>query len=107
MFDRIGPYHFARLRTIGKLISTVAIEMTAMDKTYDWDPVDGAENFQRGTLFDSGDPVLGSSVEVRRQVHASHWRSAAPRVVAVPGWSDRRALSALRMVRQQRAFRRS
>jgi 1,2-diacylglycerol 3-alpha-glucosyltransferase len=94
MIDRIGPYHFARLRTIGKLISTVAIEMTATDKTYDWDLIEGAENFQRMTLFNPGDPGLPSAVEVRRRVHASLEKSR-PAVVAVPGWSDRGALSAL------------
>jgi len=94
MFDRIGPYHFARLRTIGKLISTVAIEMAAKDKTYDWDLVEGAQNFQRITLFNPGDPGLRSATEVRRRVHAS-LEKCCPSVVAVPGWSDRGALSAL------------
>jgi 1,2-diacylglycerol 3-alpha-glucosyltransferase len=94
MFDRIGPYHFARLRTIGKLISTVAIEMTATDKTYEWDLVEGAENFQRVTLFTPSEPGLRSASEVRRRVHAS-LEKCCPKVVAVPGWSDRGALSAL------------
>ncbi len=66
----------------------------AKDKTYDWDLVDGAENFQRITLFNPGDPGLRSSAEVRRRVHAS-LKKCCPAVVAVPGWSDHGALSAL------------
>jgi 1,2-diacylglycerol 3-alpha-glucosyltransferase len=94
IIDRIGPYHFARLRAIGKLISTVAIEMTAMDKTYNWDLVEGAENFERVTLFNPGDPGFESPGEVCRRVQAS-LEKCRPVAVAVPGWSDRGALSAL------------
>jgi 1,2-diacylglycerol 3-alpha-glucosyltransferase len=94
MFDRIGPYHFARLRTIGKLISTVAIEMTATDKTYNWDLVAGAENFERITLFNPGNPGLMTAGEVRRRVRAT-LEKCRPLAVAVPGWSDRGALIAL------------
>lgn len=94
LFDRIGPYHFARLRAVGQLVSTVAIEISADDDVYAWDVVEGADHFTRITMFAAGERGKSSPAELERRVHAA-LEKCGPTVVAIPGWADRVALSAM------------
>jgi 1,2-diacylglycerol 3-alpha-glucosyltransferase len=93
LFHRIGPYHLARLEAAGARCGLTAVELSAMDGTYAWSPVDGAPNFTRLTLF-AEDVDRRSRIELRRSVHDA-LAVADPEVVAIPGWSHPGALSAL------------
>jgi 1,2-diacylglycerol 3-alpha-glucosyltransferase len=98
LFDRLGPYHHARCVAAGSRCSLTAIELSALDDTYAWSRVDRAPDFARLTLFEQ-DVGRRRKSEVRRSVH--HALAAAdPEVVAIPGWSDSGALSALLWCRQ-------
>ncbi len=94
IFHRIGPYHFARLRAAGRLISgLMAIELCRTDSTYAWDLVSGSDSFERLTLFESHEiaPTARMIAERMRQTLCS----CQPEVVAIPGWADAGALAAL------------
>ena len=101
IFDRIGPYHFARLRALGQAVPTTAIEITALDQTYGWDLVTGAEHFKRVTLFPAPEDSTKLNAEVSRRVRAA-LDQCRPAAVAVPGWSDPGALSALQWCAERR-----
>lgn len=94
LFARLGPYHHARLRAVGRLCDLTAIEFSAIDDTYAWAPVYGAEGFRRITLF--ADNGLGEGSPKETQV--ALWQaldSCEPTVVAVPGWASSLALLAI------------
>jgi len=94
LFARFGPYHHARLRAAGKVCDLTAIEFSAVDKTYAWEMVNGAEGFERETLFSDADYEGKSPNEVRRAL----WRAldkCNPAIVAIPGWATVPALLAL------------
>jgi 1,2-diacylglycerol 3-alpha-glucosyltransferase len=101
LFDRIGPYHFTRLRAIGQLVPTVAIETYGMDDIYAWDLVGGADSFKRVTLFASRDAQMKSDVTLSHRVH-SVLDECRPAAVAIPGWADHAALSAMQWCVQRR-----
>jgi glycosyltransferase involved in cell wall biosynthesis len=95
LFRRLGPYHHARLKAAGLKLNVTAVEYSNVDSTYAWDLVEGADGFDRVTLFS------GTSVENLRASHIFERISEAldqlrPQVVAIPGWSDRFSLAALR-----------
>ena len=94
LFWRLGPYHHARLRAAGRLGSVTALELTRLDTEYDWDEVQGAESFERRTLFPAENTVRMTVPEVRRRMFAA-LDELRPDVVAVPGWSFPDALAAL------------
>lgn len=98
---RIGPYHAARLRALAAALpdGVLALEVTASDPTYDWDPVTDIGDAARHTLFPR--PAEASVGRVWRAVAAAlaGWR---PDLVAVPGWSDPAALAALAWCRRRR-----
>jgi len=93
LFHRLGPYHHARLRAASQLIDITAVEVYAMDATYDWDEVKGAKGFRRITLF-ALESVHVTAREVIRRIHAT-LDEVKPDAVAIPGWSAREALAAL------------
>jgi 1,2-diacylglycerol 3-alpha-glucosyltransferase len=94
IFDRLGPYHAARLDAVGRRAAVTAIEVAGHSKEYDWSKIDGAANFERRTLF----PESASRDISARQLKAklcAVLEQLKPDVVAVPGWADRSALFAL------------
>lgn len=97
LVDRIGPYHFARLRAAAARFQTIAVEFFGMDSTYAWDKVSGAADFRRFTLIgDAGTARThrtGPSLAARV---SDALTQIAPAVVAIPGWSTQGALAALR-----------
>src|ERR1019366_8854860 len=95
LFHRLGPYHFARLRTAGRLLPIAVIESSGVDESYAWDVVAGADHFERVTLFDRADAQQLPAAEVGRRV-GSAVDKVHPAVVVVPGWADSAALGALR-----------
>lgn len=92
LIHRVGPYHFARVRAAGKLLETTLVEIFGRDEVYDWAPVHGADGFNRVTLFEK-DPQPSSDIErsVRNALD-----KIQPAAVAIPGWSDAVAFSALK-----------
>lgn len=94
LFERLGPYHHARLNAAGKLLSVWGIEACAEETTYAWDKVEGSKFFQRRTLTSrrTDDP------EWRRELHQAMWHALddiQPQVVVVPGWASPDAFSSL------------
>jgi GT2 family glycosyltransferase len=95
LVDRIGPYHFARLSALAMRMRTVAIESFAMDQTYAWSKVTDGGAFERHTLLDQANPGWAQGRALTRRVSETLSR-IAPSVVAIPGWSEKSALAALR-----------
>ncbi len=94
LFQRLGPYHHARLNAAGRLMSVWGVEACVTEDTYAWDKVEGANAFTRVTLTDhySGDRRW------ERELQQKTWRTLdeiKPQVVLVNGWSSPEALSAL------------
>ena len=94
LFHRLGPYHHARLKAAGTRIKVTAVEFSNVDQMYQWDLLEGANGFNRLTLF-SGEAVetmpANRIIDRVRQV----LDEIRPQVVAIPGWSDRCSLAAL------------
>lgn len=91
IFHRVGPYHFARARAAGRLIDTRLIEVFKSDDVYGWDPVVGADGFERVTLFEKNTQAIDTVV---RGVQAA-LADCRPDAVAIPGWADVIAYSAI------------
>lgn len=94
LFHRVGPYHFARLRAVGRRMAITAIELCGKDNTYAWDPVRGCDSFERVTLFPSTDSRTEPTAEVVRRIGLALER-CQPAAVALPGWSYQEALGGL------------
>jgi 1,2-diacylglycerol 3-alpha-glucosyltransferase len=95
MFDMFGPYHLARLNSLGARHPTLGIEVAARSGTYDWQPMEVETRFERQTLFDVKDSSELSTTQIDRAI-AAHLDRFCPDVVLVPGWTSRGALSMLR-----------
>ena len=91
LFHRVGPYHFARARAAGKMVNTKLIEVFKSDDVYGWDPVPGADGFERVTLFENN---LQAKPQLIHGVQAA-LDECKPDVVAIPGWADAVAFSAI------------
>lgn len=92
VFHRFGPYHLARLKAAASRLPVVGIEIVARDSTYRWEPMPGAEGWERLTLFES------ESDARRGGLCRKLWEAldkARPSVVALPGWSAPEALAGL------------
>ena len=92
LFERLGPYHVARLQACGSYFEPVAVEFYGRDSTYAWDPVGGANGFARLTVL----PVQVPDVRGVIDGVSAALDSISPEVVAVPGWSHPGALAAIR-----------
>ena len=75
IFDNLGPYHIARLRSLSRHCELMAVEFRAKSREYAWDTADSTP-FRRVTLAGP------TPEELRRSLDA-----ACPDVVFVPGWS--------------------
>lgn len=95
LFHRVGPYHFARLRNLGRQMNVTAVELSGVDETYAWDYVSGAESFNRVTVFEHADSRTRPVGEVRDRMGET-LETLRPDVVVIPGWSDSGALAALK-----------
>ena len=94
IFHRLGPYHFARLRSAGKSSNVVAIETSGADNTYAWDVITGTDGFERVTLFENADAHKQPTHKIARRMIVA-LEKIRPQVVVVPGWADSAALAAL------------
>jgi 1,2-diacylglycerol 3-alpha-glucosyltransferase len=94
LFDRFGPYHWARLNAAGTMVRTLGMELSAETSEYGWHKVGGESTFRRVTLFPESDGRLAPTQELTRRLQAT-LDEYEPAAVAIPGWSDKGALAAL------------
>jgi glycosyltransferase involved in cell wall biosynthesis len=71
------------------------VDFSNVDLTYAWDAIEGANGFERMTLF-SGTPVRELSVGRIFERVNEVLDQLRPQAVAIPGWYDRCSLAALR-----------
>jgi len=93
IFHRFGPYHCARLEATARRCETIGIEVAAETLEYAWSPVQSMGNYSRLTLFPSGEREPAKKVSRRMEdaLRTSHLDA-----VAIPGWSGKAAIAALR-----------
>lgn len=96
IFHRFGPYHTARLSAVARLsgCTLTGIELSAVDNTYAWAPMESDYSFNHVTLFRDCDIHEKSPKDVWQRM----WQELAdikPHVVAVPGWSEAASLAAI------------
>ena len=91
IFHRVGPYHFARARAAGAVINTRLVEVFKSDDVYGWDPVLGADGFERVTLFENNTETTDKLIRgVQKALE-----DGQPNVVTIPGWADAVAFTAI------------
>jgi glycosyltransferase involved in cell wall biosynthesis len=95
LFHRLGPYHHARLRAAGEAMEVTGVEFSNVDTMYDWELLDEANGFKRVRLF-SGEAVHQLSADRLVKRLDEVLNEIRPQVVAIPGWSDRCSLAAMR-----------
>lgn len=92
LFDRFGPYHVARLSAAAAYMDVISIELFGKSTEYKWDKVNELDN--RITLFAEKAKNEVSSFDLYKKVHKT-LELEKPDAVAINGWSDKGALSAL------------
>ena len=100
LFDRLGPYHLARLRACAGRMPVCALELCGQSREYQWDPV-ADRQLHRVTLFPEWDSGSITGAECRERMFGC-LDEEKPDAVAVPGWASAGALSALDWCRQRR-----
>jgi glycosyltransferase involved in cell wall biosynthesis len=98
LFDRIGPYHHARLQAAARVCDVTGVEFSAVDRQYAWDPVDSFRAYERKTLWTDQEAHLSSLGALRSRLDRVLGDSR-PDALAIPGWATRGALSTLRWCR--------
>ena len=91
LFERLGPYHVARIRACMRYFDPVGLEFYGRDSIYAWDPVDGEVGFDRRTVL----PAQVTDVRTVIEGVSVALKSMEVDVVAVPGWSHPGALAAM------------
>ena len=100
LFDRLGPYHLARLRACAGKMPVLALELCGESREYPWDPVADGQ-LHRVTLFPRRDSDSITGAECRKRMFTC-LDEEMPDAVAVPGWASAGALSALDWCRRRR-----
>jgi 1,2-diacylglycerol 3-alpha-glucosyltransferase len=101
LFNRIGPYHYARIRAASSSFRLTAVEYSNRDSIYAWDETQGADGFDRVTLFKGSHIEFLPARQVRCAVQDALSR-VNPEVVAIPGWAACASLAALGWCLSQR-----
>ena len=94
-FDRLGPYHWARLQAAARLFHVVAIETCAITIEYQWERIDEPRAFGRVTLFDDVSEGRNLKRQRLRQKLTKALREADPAVALIAGWGTPASLIAL------------
>jgi 1,2-diacylglycerol 3-alpha-glucosyltransferase len=94
-FDRLGPYHWARLQAAARLFRVVAVETFAVTREYQWERIDEPRAFDRVTLFDDISDGRSLKRALLRQKLAKTLREVDPAVAMIPGWATPASLVAL------------
>ena len=95
LFDRLGPYHWARLQAAARLFRVVAVETCAITREYQWEGIDEPRAFDRITLFNDVSDGRSPKRALLRQKMAKALHEADPAVVMIPGWGTSASLIAL------------
>jgi len=95
LFDRLGPYHWARLQAAARRFRVVAIETFAITREYQWERIEEPRAFDRVTLFDDVSDGRSLKRALLRQKLAEALREADPAGVMIPGWATPASLLAL------------
>lgn len=94
LFDKIGPYHHARLTAAGKRLPLTVIELARKSREYNWAPIEDTTTYRRQTLFsDQATAALRPQLICDRVTQALD--ELRPTTLAIPGWSEPGPLSAL------------
>jgi glycosyltransferase involved in cell wall biosynthesis len=94
LFDNLGPYHIARLATLGARCDLLALEQHSSSAEYAWDP-SAQVPFRRVTLFENtGVPREATSGQTFRAINEV-LSGFGPDVIAVPGWAGEQAILAV------------
>jgi glycosyltransferase involved in cell wall biosynthesis len=94
LYDRLGPYHHARLSALSHKIDLIAIEFSLTDETYGWDLIQDFNAYRRVTLFSDKPIGMYASKTVSTRVK-NVLDELNPHVVVIPGWDAPAALIAL------------
>jgi 1,2-diacylglycerol 3-alpha-glucosyltransferase len=94
-FDRLGPYHWARLRAAARLFRVVAVETCAVTREYQWERIEEPGAFERVTLVDDVSDGRRLKRALLRQRIAKVLREVDPAVALIPGWATPDSLIAL------------
>ena len=94
-FDRLGPYHWARLQAAARLFRVVAVETCSITRQYPWERIDQPRAFDRVTLFDDISDDRRPKRALLRQKMMRALREADPAVAMIPGWATPASLIAL------------
>jgi 1,2-diacylglycerol 3-alpha-glucosyltransferase len=95
LFDRLGPYHWARLQAAARLFRVVAVETCAITREHQWERIEEPPAFDRVTLFDDISDGGGPKGTLLRQKMAKSLHEADPAVAMIPGWGTPASLIAL------------
>jgi 1,2-diacylglycerol 3-alpha-glucosyltransferase len=95
LFDRLGPYHWARLQAAARLFRVVAVETCALTAEYEWERIEEPREFDRVTLFDDISDDRRPKSALLRQKMTNALREADPAVAMIPGWATPASLIAL------------
>lgn len=95
IFHRFGPYHCARLKGASQRFAVVGIELGSETREYEWSKVEQSDSFEWVTLFPQSDS-RSRPVEELEKAMTDALSACQPDAVAIPGWSDKGALAALR-----------
>jgi 1,2-diacylglycerol 3-alpha-glucosyltransferase len=95
LFDRLGPYHWARLQAAARLFPVVAVETCAFTREYQWERIDEPREFDRVTLFDDISDDRRPKRALLREKMTKALREADPVVAMIPGWATPASLIAL------------
>lgn len=96
LFARLGPYHVARLRALGREHQVTAVELSGENLNYAWDPVN-IEGLNHAQLFGTNHRNVG--VHRLRKRLTTCLEQCTPDAVVVPGWWDPGALLAIAWAR--------
>jgi glycosyltransferase involved in cell wall biosynthesis len=94
VFNRIGPYHYARLRAAARVCDLIAIQGILQDETYAWNTVEFDGKIPVQTLFSERETENQTLRELARRFTQT-MRQIRPEVLLVPGWSSPLALISL------------
>lgn len=104
VWSRFGPYHLARLRGAAATIPNwrvVGLEIAGEDRDYAWERTDGADGFERVTVFPERNYHDLPRARLVAGVRAA-LDKIRPNALAINGWSVPEALAALSWARQNR-----
>jgi 1,2-diacylglycerol 3-alpha-glucosyltransferase len=94
-FDRLGPYHWARLQAAARFFRVVAVETCAITREYEWERIDEPRGFDKVTLFDDESDSRSFKRAPLRKKMAKALGEIDPTVAMIPGWATPASLVAL------------